>query len=172
MTFSFSQLANDFFALSGIEQVTFVIAVLGFSVSVIHGLVSLVKSLELYDIRIIDYRKFPNDVATFFVSITNFSSRPLVITSIKFSGVECELEPKRIKEVPDQKEPFRSAQFPLCVPAHGAQLVCLEFVGKHLRNTELNPEKEVILEICSTLQSVRKTLPLGQPSHYLHSRKR
>ena len=161
---------SDFLSLSGIEKTTFVIAVLGFLFSCVHGLTAICKNLEKYKISVIDYRKFTPKTVTFFLCVTNRSSSTLTLTAVKFCGVECELEPKKIKNHPSPEAFYWSAQFPVQIPPRQAQIFYIEFVDEHLRNIELNPGTAVNFQIRSTRRQARKSLLLGQPSHYLHSR--
>lgn len=108
---------HDFWNLSAIERTTFVIAVLGFLFSSVHGLIDICKGREQYKVSIIDYRKFNSKTATFFLCITNKSSSTLTITSVEFCGVECEIEPKKIKNHPSPDSFYWSARFPVQVPA-------------------------------------------------------
>lgn len=79
-----------------------------------------IKERESYSMDIIDYRAFCTE-SQFLLCFSNTSTCPLTIIDIRYDGLICLLEPKAIETKLDGTIVRASAQFPLCIPAHGAQ---------------------------------------------------
>ena len=156
------------------ENITFVIAVLGFELSLCQLLSSSISKRECYKVDIVDYKKPCSDIVQFLLVVHNRSTTPLVISEIFFEGVPFELERKKIRERPGWGD-FglrHTPDFPLCVDAQGCCYFYLEFVDisrSAYQHTELSPGTVVNLKIHSTRKSVWKTVTLGDISHYLHT---
>lgn len=141
---------------------------LGLLLSVFTLFIGAVKNRESFDLNVIDYST-PLYTAQFLVSIVNRSKRPLVITEITFSGISCELEPKRIRGEPTAWNGATTCRFPLCVNPGSADFVYIEFVASE--RMSLIADTWVTFQIQTTHQQVLKTVLLGSTSHYLHRRK-
>lgn len=154
-----------------LKIITSVAGVLGFILSLWLAISNAYRNRECYAFSIIDYEvQESRHVVRFLVCITNKSSRALTITEITYCGVCCELEPKRIRGAEGKLGFQATPDFPLCVPAHGAQYAYLQFASEDLAGTELSPGTSVNFQIRSTLHQVQKTELLGNISHYLHTK--
>lgn len=127
-----------------------------------------VQSKENYRIDVIDHAMRTSTIMQLLVVITNYSDNPLTIVSVKCGESICELEPKMIHGTPGKTNFAVSPRFPVCIPAHGCKYVYLEF--QDYGHTRPTPGTSLTLEIRSTRLLARKTVPLGDISHYLHTR--
>lgn len=143
-------------------------AVLGFLFSLANSIYLFMSSKEHFKIHIFDYDDAGASVR-FKVGIDNCSSKPLTITVVTFRKTLCELEPKKIRNNPDDWNFASTPQFPICVPAHSSVSVYWEFVG--CSRNSLAPQKLVSFQIQTTSHLVWKTVPLGNESRYLHIRR-
>lgn len=157
--------------LSNRDNVTFLIAVLGFGLSLWTAISTAVRARECYDIEIVDYTSPRDDVVQFMVCIRNISSSPLTIISFTFSDTVCELRPKKIRGNPEKFGFQGTPQFPICVPAHGAEYAYIEFVGSDLPIMGLYPGCSVSLYVRSSRGERRFDMKLGEKSFYLHPRR-
>lgn len=150
------------------ENITFLIAVISFCLSVFSLIKSAIQNRESYEIKLIDYATRKKDIVQFMVVILNYSANPLSIVSFSAGETTCELVSKAIRGYPENWN-FRSTpNFPVCIPAHGCQYAYLEFVG--YQGIPLAPGTKLTFEIRSTHQRRSKTVLLGDTSHYLHTR--
>ncbi len=148
-----------------------VAGVLGFLLSSWLAISAACRNRERYTIHVIDYTVVNQlETVQFLLCITNESGRALTITEIEYRGVCCELEPKKIRGALGTIGFQATPDFPLCIPAHSAQYVYLEFVSESLAHTALYPGTTVNFQIRSTLRRVQKSELLGDISHYLHTR--
>lgn len=152
------------------DNITFLIAVIGFAMSVCNALRNWFRTMERYRFEVIDYAFRRKDVIQFLICISNNSDSPLTIVDISVFGVICELEPKSIWGDPGQWNFRHTPDFPLCIPAHSSQYAYLEFVDDNYGFPKLVPGKTVMFEIRSTDLRAQKTVTLGNESHYLHTR--
>lgn len=158
--------------LANRDNITYLIALAGFSMSLITALRNFITSREAYSIEVIDYAfRSPRDIQLL-ICMTNKSENSLSVIDISVFGTTCELYPKKILGKPENWYFRHTAPFPLCIPAHGCQMLYLEFLDGNFQAGQLAPGKRVDLEIRSTRKQVRKTVILGNESHYLHTRNR
>lgn len=120
-----------------------------------------------FDVDVIDYADFGASTR-FLLAIRNRSYQPLVITSMVYNATLCELEPKMIRGCPDQWNFRATSRFPLCIPPRSASADYIEFLTHS--HIPLAPGTTLTLEIHTISGRVRKTLSLGNKSHYLHTR--
>lgn len=149
------------------ENITLLIAVISLLLSVWQWISEAFRKRTNVKIDIIDYTLIgvkDGVVAQFYVQITNKSLAPIAITSVSFENVVCELEPHRIR---GGNSPANTPLFPLNISPRSAQSFYLEFVG--VPNISLKQGKTVDFEIHSTWKSERKSVLLGNISHYLHA---
>ena len=153
-----------------IDNLTFLMAMLGFIYAVLDIAVSWLRSRESYKLSVIDYEHRNPDVAQFLIAITNKSNNPLVISGISVFGTTCELLPKAIRGTPEKWNFQHTAEFPICVEAHGCCYAFLEHVSPGIGQNPLDPGITVTFQIRSTRKLARKKITLGNRSHYLHKR--
>lgn len=153
-----------------IDNLTFLMAALGFIYSIYDFIATRIKSKESYNVAVIDYAERWSNTLQFLICITNKSSEPLSIADISVFETSCELKPKAIYGNPEKWNFQHTPDFPLCIDSHGCSYAYLEFVGEGLGHKQLGPGTAVSFEIHSTRKLVRKTVTLGPRSHYLHSR--
>ena len=152
------------------DNITFLIAVAGFIMSLITTVRNAFNARESYSIEVIDYAFRDSHNVQFLICITNRSDSALSIIDIKVFETICELYPKKIYGEPENWNFRHTANFPLCIPAHGCQHAYLEFLDGSFQADRLGPGKTVRFEIRSTRRQVRKNVTLGNESHYLHTR--
>lgn len=140
-------------------------AVLALALSLVNAWRSHIEEKERFSLSVVDYLDGHN-VAQFFLGVSNLSAKPLVITGVTFRSVLCELEPKRIRNRPEDWNFVSTPRFPVCISSHSAAAVYLEFVG--CARNSLAPGQQVSFRIQTSARSVWKTVPLGNTSHYLH----
>lgn len=145
-----------------------IIAIISLIVSCSVLISNKINSREKYSISVIDYAMRTNDIMQLLIVITNLSESPLTIKYVTCGETMCELEPRKIHGVPGKLNFASSARFPLCIPAHGCKYAYLEF--QNYQHTPLAAGVNLTLEIHSTLKPERKTVLLGDISHYLHTK--
>lgn len=155
--------------LSVRNNVTFMIAVAGFLISSYTMISGWYKSLECYELRVVDYTTH-GDVAQLLLCIENHSDSPLTIVEFSAFGKTCELRPKRIRGKPESFGFQATPQFPICISAHGAQYAYLEFVGADVPVAGLYPGSTVRLRVRSTRREESIDIALSRISCYLHTR--
>lgn len=155
-----------------IDNLTFLMAALGFLYAVLDIAVSWFRSKESYKLAVIDYENRNPDVVQFLIAITNKSNNPLVISEISVFGTTCELLPKPIWGKPENWNFLHTAKFPLCLDPHGCCYAFLEYVSPGIGHNQLDPGTTVSFQIRSTRKLARKNTTLGSRSHYLHKRER
>ena len=161
---------NDLLNWLGVrDNVTFAIAVVSFLISCYTVITNWYKSLECYELRVVDYTTH-SDIAQMLLCIENHSASPLTVVEFSAFGVTCELRPKRIRGKPESFGFQATPQFPLCIPAHGAQYAYLEFVGADLPVAGLYPGSTVLLRVRTTRREESVSLRLSRLSCYLHTR--
>lgn len=150
-----------------VQTIYNILGIIAFVVSAAIATYTYIKSLEHYEVHIIDY-ELRRTSLQLFIMVVNKSTNPLVIRSISCGGIDCELEPKLIRG--GEKSLFRAITplFPLGLEALGCQQAYLEFVG--YPHNPPTPGTTLTLQICSTRKSEQKTVLLGEQSHYLHTR--
>ena len=141
--------------------------VIAFILSVGTIVCHVLRNRIAFDVDVIDYADFGSSTR-FLLSIRNRSFHPLVITSIVYNATTCELEPKMIRGRPEQWNFRSTSRLPLCIQPRSASADYIEFLT-HL-HTPLAPGTTVTLEIQTISGLVRKTLTLGNKSHYLHTK--
>ena len=119
-----------------------------------------------FSVDVIDYADFGGSTR-FYLLITNHSHRPLTITKVIYDEVLCELDPKKIRNRPEDWNFQHSVQFPVCIAALDARMVYLEFVASP--HTQLSPGKAVSFQIQTISRSVLKTLILASRLCYLNT---
>lgn len=118
-----------------------------------------------FSLDIVDYDVYRHS-ARFYISFSNLSHRPLIITGITYHEMLCELDPKRIRKPPEPLPLQHTPQFPLAIEAQGAGLYYVEFLG--FSQKQLSRGTPVTFQIQTISRTVSKTVLLGEKSHYLH----
>lgn len=148
------------------EIVSIVISILSLVLSITLAVRTYLKERESYSADVIDYRSFQTE-SQFLFCFSNTSSCPLTIIGIKYDGIICLLEPKAIKT--RRGVPVRmTAEFPLCIPAHGAQYTYVLFPGAGVPHKQLTPGTVVNFQIQTTQSLSQRTVILSHTGYYLH----
>lgn len=148
------------------EIVSIVISILSLGLSIAIAIRTYLKERESYSADIIDYRSFQTE-SQFLFCFSNTSSCPLTIIGIKYDGIICLLEPKAIET--RRGIPVRmTAEFPLCIPAHGAQYTYVLFPGAGVPHKQLTPGTVVNFQIQTTQSLSQRTVILSHTGYYLH----
>ena len=149
------------------EYISVIISVLSLGLSIALAIRTYIKELESYSADIIDYRSFQTE-SQFLFCFSNNSSHSLTIVDIKYDGIICLLEPKAIETRRDGTVVRAAAQFPLCIPAHGAQYAYVLFPGAGVQHKQLNPGTAVNFQIQTTRSLSQKSVTLSHTGYYLH----
>lgn len=148
------------------EIVSIVISILSLGLSITLAIRTYLKERESYSADVIDYRSFQTE-SQFLFCFSNTSSCPLTIIGIKYDGIICLLEPKAIET--RRGVPVRmTAEFPLCIPAHGAQYTYVLFPGAGVPHKQLTPGTVVNFQIQTTQSLSQRTVILSHTGYYLH----
>ncbi len=148
------------------EIVSIVISILSLGLSIALAVRTYLKERESYSADVIDYRSFQTE-SQFLFCFSNTSSCPLTIIGIKYDGIICLLEPKAIET--RRGVPVRmTAEFPLCIPAHGAQYTYVLFPGAGVPHKQLTPGTVVNFQIQTTQSLSQRTVILSHTGYYLH----
>lgn len=148
------------------EIVSIVISILSLGLSITLAVRTYLKERESYSADVIDYRSFQTE-SQFLFCFSNTSSCPLTIIGIKYDGIICLLEPKAIET--RRGVPVRmTAEFPLCIPAHGAQYTYVLFPGAGVPHKQLTPGTVVNFQIQTTRSLSQRTVILSHTGYYLH----
>lgn len=148
------------------EIVSIVISILSLGLSITLAVRTYLKERESYSADVIDYRSFQTE-SKFLFCFSNTSSCPLTIIGIKYDGIICLLEPKAIET--RRGVPVRmTAEFPLCIPAHGAQYTYVLFPGAGVPHKQLTPGTVVNFQIQTTQSLSQRTVILSHTGYYLH----
>lgn len=148
-----------------LESLSNFAGVIGCFLSVFILLRDRYRSRIRFSLDVIDYDVYAHSTR-FYVSISNLSHSPLVITRIHFDGILCELDPKKIRKPPDPLPLLTTPQFPLAIEALGARLFYIEFLNHSPR--QLTHGTPVTFQIHTISRQVSKTVLLGNTSHYLN----
>lgn len=149
------------------EIVSIVISILSLGLSIAIAIRTYLKERESYSADVIDYRSFQTE-SQFLFCFSNTSSCPLTIIDIRYDGLICLLEPKAIETKLDGTIVRASAQFPLCIPAHGAQYTYVLFPGAGVPHKQLTPGTVVNFQIQTTQSLSQRTVILSHTGYYLH----
>lgn len=148
------------------EIVSIVISILSLGLSIALAVRTYLKERESYSADVIDYRSFQTE-SQFLFCFSNTSACPLTIIDIKYDGIVCLLEPKAIET--RRGVPVRmTAEFPLCIPAHGAQYAYVLFPGAGVPHMQLTPGTVVNFQIQTTQSLSQRTIILSHTGYYLH----
>lgn len=148
------------------EIVSIVISILSLGLSITLAVRTYLKERESYSADVIDYRSFQTE-SQFLFCFSSTSSCPLTIIGIKHDGIICLLEPKAIET--RRGVPVRmTAEFPLCIPAHGAQYTYVLFPGAGVPHKQLTPGTVVNFQIQTTQSLSQRTVILSHTGYYLH----
>lgn len=148
------------------EIVSIVISILSLGLSITLAVRTYLKERESYSADVIDYRSFQTE-SQFLFCFSNTSSCPLTIIGIKYDGIICLLEPKAIET--RRGVPVRmTAEFPLCIPAHGVQYTYVLFPGAGVPHKQLTPGTVVNFQIQTTQSLSQRTVILSHTGYYLH----
>lgn len=148
------------------EIVSIVISILSLGLSIAIAIRTYLKERESYSADVIDYRSFQTE-SQFLFCFSNTSSCPLTIIGIKYDGIICLLEPKAIET--RRGVPVRmTAEFPLCIPAHGAQYTYVLFPGAGVPHKQLTPGTVVNFQIQTTQSLSQRTVILSHTGYYLY----
>lgn len=148
------------------EIVSIVISILSLGLSIAIAIRTYLKERESYSADVIDYRSFQTE-SQFLFCFSNTSSCPLTIIGIKYDGIICLLEPKAI-ETRRGVPVWMTAEFPLCIPAHGAQYTYVLFPGAGVPHKQLTPGTVVNFQIQTTQSLSQRTVILSHTWYYLH----
>ena len=135
------------------------------SISII--IANYIKSRTTFDFTIVDYADF-GGTTRFLLLIKNKSSTPLTISKITFDEIVCELEPKKIRGVPDTWNGVTTPRFPVRISPRDAELFYVEFLTS--RSTRLECGMHLNFQIHTIDLQVSKTVLLGNRSHYLNKK--
>lgn len=149
------------------EIISVIISVFSLGLSIALAVRTYVKERESYSIDVIDYRAFHTE-SQFLLCFSNTSSCPLTIIDIKYDGLICLLEPRAIETKRDGTIVRASAQFPLCIPAHGAQYAYVLFPDTGVQHKQLNSGTVVNFQIQTTRSLSQRTVTLSHTGYYLH----
>lgn len=149
------------------EVVSVIISIFGLGLSIFLAIRTYIKERESYSIDVIDYRSFQTE-SRFLFCFSNTSSCPLTIVGIKCDGLVCLLESKTIEAKRDGTIVRASAQFPLCIPAHGAQYAYVLFPDTGVLHKQLDPGTAVNFQIQTTRALSQRTVTLSHTGYYLH----
>lgn len=148
------------------EIVSIVISILSLGLSITLAVRTYLKERESYSADVIDYRSFQTE-SQFLFCFSNTSACPLTIIDIKYDGIVCLLEPKAIET--RRGVPVRmTAEFPLCIPAHGVQYAYVLFPGAGVPHMQLTPGTVVNFQIQTTQSLSQRTVILLHTGYYLH----
>ena len=151
------------------ENITFILSVAGSLLGVINFIHTFISNRKNIDIKILDYTQI-NHVVQFFLYIQNQSASQICISSISIhhegKHIFCELIPKKIRKTNDTL--ICTPMFPLnLAPLCGYQYF-FEFLD--CPNNLVAPEKTVEVVIHTNRGPIKKSVNLGDKSHYLHIR--
>lgn len=148
------------------EIISVIISVLSLGLSIVLAARTYIKERESYSMDIIDYRAFCTE-SQFLLCFSNTSTCPLTIIDIRYDGLICLLEPKAIET--RRGVPVRmTAEFPLCIPAHGAQYTYVLFPDAGVQHKPLTPGTVVNFQIQTTRSLSQRTVTLSHTGYYLH----
>lgn len=148
------------------EIVSIVISILSLGLSITLAVRTYLKERESYSADVIEYRSFQTE-SQFLFCFSNTSSCPLTIIGIKYDGIICLLEPKAIET--RRGVPVRmTAEFPLCIPVHGAQYTYVLFPDAGVPHKQLTPGTVVNFQIQTTQSLSQRTVILSHTGYYLH----
>ena len=151
-----------------IDFLTDLAGIAGLCLSIFLAVSDFLRNRLNFEFSVLDYRDIKAfGVTQFFVSISNKSKTPLVITEFVYHGTTCELEPKKIRGEPNSWNGVTTPRFPLCIPSYSAQFVYLEFVG--CEDMSLAADTWMTLQIQTISRLESRTVLLPSTSHYLHN---
>ena len=143
--------------------------VAGFCLSLFLAVSGFLKNRTSFEISVLDYRSFPGNTVTFYLSIVNKSYTPLVITEVVFQETVCELVPRMVLNEPGDWNMAATPRFPLGIPARSAEFVFLEF--RRCGQTPPAADTWVTFQIQTISRRELKTVLLGPPARHLHIKK-
>ena len=152
---------------ASMEAISVIISICSLSLSIFLAIRTYAKELESYSMTVIDYRGFQTE-NQFLFCFSNTSSCPLTIISMSYDGLTCLLEPRAIETKRDGTVVRASAQFPLCIPAHGAQYAYVLFPNTEVPHKQLSPGTAVIFQIQTTRSLSQRSVTLSHTGYYLH----
>lgn len=162
--------------LSNQQSITFLIAVIGFLISITLSLHRFFLYRKNFSLSVIDYAQKPSSEwkTHLFILIHNKSSQPLFISSIKLQCTsqgklfwrECGLMPQLVRETAAYTA--KTAAFPITVPPLG---MCSEFLEfQYSGDRVLGLDIPVSFQIQTNRGMVVKSALLSSRAHYLHTR--
>ena len=152
------------------ENITFLLALLGSIGAVIQAFLHFLSTRKKIEIQIVDYRAVQK-VIQFFIHVQNQSRSPICISSISIcydkNEIYCELIPKKIRG--KEETLICTPMFPLNhAPLQGG-LYFFEFIN--CPETSLISGKTFDFVIYTNRGPIKKSVILGEQSHYLHIEK-
>ncbi len=150
------------------ENITFLLALLGSIGTVLQAFFHFLSTRKKLKIEILDSETIW-DVMQFFIYIQNQSHSSICISSISIrydkKEIYCELVPKKIRGKGD--ELIRTPMFPLNISPLQGGMYFLEFV--YCPKISLDPGKILDFVIHTNRGPLKKSVTLGDKSHYLHN---
>lgn len=152
------------------EFVTFGIAIAGFFMSLTTWIREFWMRRNRIEVSVLDY-SWPLGTVHLFVLLQNKSTLPASVAkiSVKLDGkwFDCELDPKKIKEIPGAGL-ITSPLFPLAVPPQSFLSAYLEFLNAP--DMQLSPGKKIAFQVHTSRGIVTRSATLGNKGHYLNKR--
>lgn len=146
------------------ENITFAMALVGFIGTVFTWFLNR-RNIQ---ITIFDHITCIGTVAQFFMHIQNQSFSPICISSMSLihngNKIECELLPKKIRS--SGSDLITTPMFPINLSPRQGCLNFYEFIN--CQDISLVPGKKVDFVIYTNRGPIKKTVTLGEISHYLH----
>ncbi len=133
------------------DNINTVMSAIALFISVEQWIERIYKARESYKIDILSTCSYSNGFFDLFLCIVNCSDSPLVITSVKLSGVTCELEPINLAGDGYEGENYWiTPRFPLTIASHGADYYYLAFDFDNLVPASLKPGQKISIKVQST----------------------
>ena len=152
------------------ENITFALSIFGATGTILTWVISTIKHRKNIKLSVIDYNSWKN-INQFFITIQNKSHSKISISSIQIVHnkqlICCELEPKIIKSRTNAPATY-TPQFPLNINGMEGFSVYLEFIN--CQDMLLTHGKTVDFQVYTNRGQIKKSIILGDISHYLHSK--
>lgn len=144
------------------------ISALSLALSLFITIRTFIKERESYTVDIVDYKADPGILMYFMICVINKSDSPLTITEVRYGEYLCTLESVYVKTGVDSPHSPWTPNFPLCIPAHGAQYAYLAFEGVNTSRIQLDPGTTVTLQVRTTRSTSDRSITLRNTKYYLH----
>ena len=151
------------------DNITFVLSVIGSLLGVINFVYTIFSNRKHIDLDVLDHTQI-NNVVQFFLYIQNQSASQICISSISINHDEksyiCELIPKKIRGTKENL--MCTPMFPLNLAPQCGYQYFFEFLN--CPNNLVVPGNTVEFVIHTNRGPIKKSVTLGDKSHYLHIR--